>query len=69
MVSAIAYFCSGEEGYLFGSSNRIDVAPTVSFDISEIPEYTNQPYVVINENKPNFSDEDMKTVAFEKFGI
>jgi len=66
-VSAIAYFCGGEENYLFGNSNHIDTAPVVSFDISNIPEYTNQPYVVINENQPDFSEEELKPVAFEKY--
>lgn len=30
----------------------------ISYDLSGIPEYTNSPYVVINDNIPNFKEED-----------
>jgi len=38
-----------------------------SFDLSSIPEYTNEPYVVLNNNKPEFDDEDYTTEVFEKY--
>ena len=41
---------------------------TSSFDISAIPKYTDEPYVVINENQPSFTEEDMKLNPFEKYG-
>ena len=36
-----------------------------SYDISEIPEYNGSSYVVINNNEPNFLDEDVNTNSFE----
>ncbi len=33
------------------------VQPTGTFDYSLVPEYSGQPYVVINDNKPYFSEE------------
>lgn len=37
----------------------------VSFSITDIPEYSGEPYVVINENEPDFSSDDMTTESFE----
>lgn len=36
-----------------------------SFSIADIPEYSGEPYVVINENEPDFSADDMTTESFE----
>ena len=36
-------------------------------DLSKIPEYNKKPYIEINNNKPNFTDEDMKRKTFEKY--
>ena len=38
-----------------------------SFDLESIPEYTNSPYVILNENKPNFSENEITTDSFEKY--
>lgn len=39
----------------------------VSFDLNSIPEYTNEPYVVLDDNKPRFKEEEYITTAFEKY--
>lgn len=31
----------------------------ISYEISNIPEYSGQPYIEINNNNPNFTTEDM----------
>lgn len=38
-----------------------------SFDLSSIPEYTDNPYVYINNNIPNFREEEYTTKSFEKY--
>ena len=38
-----------------------------SYDIGEIPEYSNKPYVIINDNNPNFKETDFKAKSFEKY--
>jgi len=38
---------------------------TVSFDIKNIPEYSGNPYVVINNNIPSFTESDFTTKPFE----
>lgn len=35
--------------------------------ISDIPEYSGEPYVVINDNEPEFSAEDMTEESFESY--
>ena len=49
------------EGYITKFINKIfgiEEEPEISYNIGEIPEYSGEPYVVINDNKPNFSEED-----------
>lgn len=38
-----------------------------SADLSDIPEYSGDPYVVIDDNVPDFSEEDMTTESFETY--
>ena len=38
-----------------------------SYDIAAIPDYTTDRYIIINENKPNFTEEDYTSEAFEKY--
>lgn len=40
---------------------------TNKISLSEIPEYSDSPYVEINENVPFFDDSEMTTEAFEKY--
>ena len=39
----------------------------LTFDLSTIPEYSSNPYVEINNNIPEFNEEDYKLGAFEKY--
>ena len=38
-----------------------------SFDLSSIPEYDGTPYVYLNDNKPEFSEEDYNRGVFEEY--
>lgn len=38
-----------------------------SLSVSEVPEYSGEPYVVINENQPDFSEGDMTKDSFETY--
>ena len=48
------------EGYITQFINKIfgEEEPVISYNIGEIPEYNGEPYVVINDNKPDFNEED-----------
>lgn len=60
---------------LFGgcSQNSPSEAPSqtsdqeVSYNLKSIPEYTGEPYVVINENVPFFTEPDFTEEAFETY--
>lgn len=38
-----------------------------SYDISQIPEFTNQPYVILNNNKPGFTAEEITNKSYEHY--
>ncbi len=37
------------------------------YDLSDLPEFSGQPYVVINNNQPKFTEKELTTVAYEKY--
>lgn len=59
-------FYSGDDiyKYAYGLIN-ID---NNSYDIDNIPSYAGNSYVVVNDNIPNFKEEDYTTTSFEKYG-
>lgn len=52
---------------LLGINNTSTVSSVESFNLENIPDYSNEPYVVINNNIPYFTEEDYTTEAFEKY--
>ena len=40
---------------------------TVSYEVIDIPQYEENPYIVINNNMPNFTEEDFKAESFENY--
>lgn len=49
--------------YLNGMNNTTDI----SYSLKEIPEYSESPYVVINNNEPFFDTDEITTDDFEKY--
>lgn len=47
------------------SQESIEADGTV--DVSDVPEYSGEPYVVINDNEPSFTEEEMTTEVFEQY--
>lgn len=45
----------------------VATSETISYDISKIPEYNGEPYITINNNEPNFAEEDKTTISFEQY--
>ena len=39
-----------------------------SFDLDSIPEYSGKSYVIINDNVPDFTVEDLSTASYEHYG-
>lgn len=50
-----------------GDISNVQNQETASYELSEIPEYQDSPYVIINNNKPNFEEKDYTTKSFEKY--
>jgi len=48
-------------------NNEIKTKPIVSYDIGEIPKYNGEPYIIINNNEPNFSESELNSNDFEKY--
>ena len=40
---------------------------TASYSIGQIPVYSGNPYIVIDNNEPNFDEKDKTTTSFEKY--
>lgn len=57
------------KGDIKGAINSvISVSKDSSYDLSSIPEFNGKDaYVVLNNNEPNFTKEDMTTKSFEKY--
>lgn len=47
--------------------NKSFASPVISYDISEIPEYFGNHYVYLNDNKPNFTEDDYNLDEFESY--
>ena len=67
-IFAIAsYFGIEIEEYLNNKSNKYKISYTTSFDLSSIPEFIDEPYVVLNNNQPGFTEEDFAKDIFEEY--
>lgn len=50
-----------------GINTNTNILTEVSYSLENIPNYSDSPYVVINNNKPDFADEDFLTDSFEYY--
>lgn len=48
-------------------SSASNSSSTVSVSLSDIPAFSGEPYVVIDDNEPNFPDEDFTSEGFEEY--
>ena len=48
--------------------NTTATSETTVSSLEEIPEYSNNSYVIINDNEPYFKEEEKNTTTFEKYG-
>lgn len=71
-IALIIFLCLGYLNYDNQSTNTLEnenkiSQSTISYELKDIPEYENMPYVVINNNIPNFREEDYSTESFESY--
>lgn len=65
-ITSISILCTGcinvPEHITQTSTNT-----STSFDYNSVPEYNNEPYIEINNNKPYFNNTDMTTNSYEHY--
>ncbi len=52
---------------LFTACNTLDTTQVSGITIQSIPEFSGEPYVVLNNNQPNFQESDFTTTSFETY--
>lgn len=57
--------CTSDESNSTGTMSASSQGAVVSLD--EIPEYGGEPYVVVDDNEPSFSESDFTTESFEEY--
>ena len=62
IIGTISYFSNYES-----NEQTIRNVNSISFNITEIPQYSNSPYCTINNNKPSFTEEDYNLGVFENY--
>lgn len=68
-LSAVLTACGAADGRWTGTAEVPDPAVQAeSADtIAEVPEYDGVPYVEINDNEPEFTEEELTTVSYEEY--
>ena len=68
VVTIVGYFKSAFEQETGEPRLAKPAMQEISFNLEEVPEFEeHQPYVILNENNPNFNEEDLTTKSFEKY--
>lgn len=69
LIDIIVYFNPNTKTYIekILSYNTEEVQAVPSYDLSSIPEYNESPYVVLNNNIPNFTEQDYTLESFERY--
>lgn len=70
VMSACAGKAEQEKTSANAQQETVPVSGTQQSDISmeTIPEYDGEPYVVIDDNEPNFTEEELQPEAYETYG-
>ena len=66
IVMIILLFIGVYQEYIKPKNNQ-QQKQTVSYVLENVPPYENNPYVVLNNNMPNFTENDYTTESFEKY--
>lgn len=62
-----AYFGLDVSSLIGLNDTQTQVSQEQNISLKDIPKYSDKPYVVINQNKPNFSESDFTTKSFESY--
>lgn len=64
VITLVGYYKDDIENLIFADHSNIEVS---SYNISEIPKYSGKSYVVLNNNVPNFSEDDYNNPSLEQY--
>lgn len=70
LVLCMLTACGGAEDTKQGesySNNAASESQETTISLDDIPAYSGEPYVVLNNNEPNFTEEDMTTDSYEYY--
>ena len=67
ILGIASYFGIEIEEYINDISNKYKISYTTSFDLNTIPQFKDEPYVVLNDNQPEFTEQDFTKEAFEEY--
>lgn len=67
IITLILGICIAVFMYFNGENIANIKSSEASYNLGNIPKYSNEPYCIINNNIPNFSEEDFKKEAFEEY--
>ena len=59
--------CGTVSDYEYTDTGSADVQIREYESVADVPEYSGEPYVEINENQPEFTEEEITTEAFEEY--
>lgn len=71
-VSSCGSTTGSFEANTVGSSNKTEQIDTVSQEeaeaiVEDLPEYSGEPYAIVADNEPDFSDAEFQTEAYEEY--
>lgn len=74
-IGIIGYINPDLQEMILGNTNTVSIntvsqtnlSYTTSFNLNSIPKYEDTSYVVLNDNKPDFSEDELTTESFEKY--
>lgn len=68
IIIAVASSFGVDFSKIFGNiTNENTISYTTSYDLASIPQFTDEPYVVLNDNRPNFSEADYNKEELEEY--
>lgn len=68
IIIAVASSLGVDFSKIFGNiTNENTISYTTSYDLTSIPQFTTEAYVVLNDNRPNFSEEDYNKETLEEY--
>ena len=67
VITILVFLCVAYQNEIKGFMTDPLVEPAPTYKIENIPQYSGEAYVTINENKPNFTNEDYTKDTFELY--